>query len=190
MANPGDLFTDTDCLMVIDVQNDFCPGGKLAIEEGDAVVPVLNRYIDAAVERYVPVYLSRDWHPIDHISFQDGGGQWPMHCIQDTPGAMFHPDLKVPENGIIVTKGVRFDMDQNSAFDNTGLAWKLHNDGITRLIVGGLAQDVCVLATVLDGLKEGFEVVVLLAATRPVTPEGGRDAVEKMQAAGAGILQS
>lgn len=188
MAEPEAIFTSNDCLLVIDVQNDFCPGGKLAIEEGDAVVPALNRYIEEAINKHVPVYLTRDWHPVGHVSFRDGGGQWPDHCLQDSHGARFHPDLKVPENAVIVTKGVRFDMDQNSAFDQTGLAYKLHNEGIQRLVIGGLAQDVCVLATVLDGLMEGFEVVLLLSATRPVTPEGGRDAVEKMKAEGAVVI--
>lgn len=183
-----EIFRDDTCLLVVDVQNDFCPGGKLAIDEGDAVVPVLNRYIDAAVDANMPVYLSRDWHPKGHVSFLDEGGQWPVHCIQDTKGAMFHPDLKIPGDAMFVTKGVRFDMDQNSAFDQTGLAYKLHNDGIKRLLVGGLALDVCVVATVLEALDEDFKVILSLSATRPVTPKGGRDAIEKMEEMGAMIV--
>lgn len=188
MTAPGELFRKGDCLLIIDVQKDFCPGGKLAIDEGDEVVPVVNRYMEAAAEKSVPVLLSRDWHPREHVSFSESGGQWPVHCLQDTDGARFHPDLKVPENAVIVTKGVRFDMDQNSAFDETGLAWKLRNDGIERLVVGGLALDVCVLATVIEGLREGFGIIVFLSGTRPVTPAGGGNAIEQMKEKGAEII--
>ncbi|WP_152204922.1 isochorismatase family protein [Marinobacter changyiensis] len=174
-----------DALIVVDVQNDFCPGGALAIEEGDKVVPVLNHWIESATAHNVPVYVSRDWHPVDHISFEQRGGPWPPHCIQDSDGAGFHPDLRVPESAVKVTKGVRFDQDQNSAFDQTGLAEQLRHDGVKRLFVGGLAEDVCVLATVLDGCKEGFEVVLIPDATRPVTIPAGEEARRKMHAAGA-----
>lgn len=174
-----------DALIVVDVQNDFCPGGALAIDGGDEVVSVLNRWIDAALSKEVPVYFSRDWHPIDHISFEQRGGPWPPHCLQDSEGAQFHPDLQVPDAAIKVTKGVRFDQDQNSAFEQTGLARQLREDGIQRVFVGGLAQDVCVLATVLDGCREGFDVALIDGATRPVTPESGEDSQRKMREAGA-----
>ncbi|MEX2525672.1 MAG: isochorismatase family protein, partial [Gammaproteobacteria bacterium] len=107
------------------------------------------------------------------------------HCLQDSDGAAFHPDLKLPVSVIKVTKGVRFDQDQNSAFDETGLAEQLRKDGIKRVWIGGLAQDVCVLATVLDGCREDFETRVIMNATRPVTAEGGRDACKQMENAGA-----
>ncbi|MFW6012042.1 MAG: nicotinamidase [Desulfosalsimonas sp.] len=178
-----------DALLIIDLQNDFCPGGALPIEKGDEVVYVLNRWIRAAVEKGVTVYASRDWHPVGHISFQGHGGGWPPHCIQDTQGAAFHKDLELQENTVVVTKGVRFDQDQNSAFDQTGLAEEFRRSGIQRVLVGGLALDVCVQATVLDALDEGFETVLLLSATRPVTAEGGKTAVEKMKQAGAVILE-
>ena len=115
-------FQPGDALLIIDVQNDFCPGGALPIPEGDQVVPVLNAWIDAASQAGIPVYLSRDWHPKHHPSFTEEGGLWPVHCLQDTPGAAFHPGLRVPPEAVIVTKGTRFDQDQNSAFDQTGLA--------------------------------------------------------------------
>jgi nicotinamidase/pyrazinamidase len=174
-----------DALIIVDVQKDFCPGGALPIENGDKVVPILNRWIAAAVAKGVPIYASRDWHPLGHISFTERGGPWPPHCIQDSDGARFHPDLKLPDSVIKVTKGVRFDQDQNSAFDQTGLAKQLRKDGIQRLVVGGLAQDVCVLATVLDARKEGFEVVLISDATRPVTVQGGEEARRKMRESGA-----
>ncbi len=171
-------------LVVIDVQKDFCPGGALPIENGDAVVPVLNRWIAQAVASDVPIYVSRDWHPVGHISFAESGGAWPPHCIQDTDGARFHPDLGLPSSVVKVTKGVRFDHDQNSAFDETGLAMKLRRDGITTLWIGGLAQDVCVLATILDARREGFDVILIENATRPVTLAGGEKALQEMLDAG------
>src|SRR5690606_24381046 len=119
--------------------------------------------------------------------FRENGGPWPPHCIQDSAGARFHPDLKLPDSTIVVTKGVRFDQDQNSAFDQTGLGQHLRRKGIKRLWVGGLAEDVCVLATVLDARREGFDVMVIQEATRPVSPQGGEAARRKMREAGASI---
>ncbi len=181
-------FQKGDALLLVDVQIDFCPGGALPIAEGDAVVPVLNKWIASASEAQVPIYASRDWHPDYHISFAQSGGPWPPHCLQDSPGAGFHPDLQLPKNVLVVTKGTRFDQDQNSAFDQTGLAFWLKRQGFKRLFIGGLALDVCVLATVVDSLKEGFAVNLLVDGTRAVTREGGKLALEKMQQAGAGII--
>ncbi|MEJ2165791.1 MAG: isochorismatase family protein [Desulfobacterales bacterium] len=177
-----------DGLLLVDVQKDFCPGGRLAIENGDQVVPVLNRWIRYARERGIPIYASRDWHPVGHISFQEQGGQWPPHCIQDSDGARFHEKLALVPDVVKITKGVRFDQDQNSVFDQTGLAVRLRRDKVTRLWIGGLALDVCVKASVLDALEEGFEVFLLREATHPVTAEGGRKALTLMQRAGAGIV--
>ncbi|MFW6080918.1 MAG: nicotinamidase [Desulfosalsimonas sp.] len=189
MKEHGQGLKPGDALLIVDVQNDFCPGGALAIEKGDEVVSVLNPWIEEAVQKGVPVYASRDWHPAGHISFVDQGGNWPQHCIQDTAGAAFHRDLALPANTVVITKGVRFDRDQNSAFDHTGLAEELRRNGIQRIFVGGLALDVCVQASVLDALEEGFETMLLLSATRPVTREGGEKAVENMKKAGAVILE-
>ena len=174
-----------DALLLVDVQNDFCPGGALPIQEGSRVVPVLNRWLRAARERGIPVYASRDWHPRGHLSFAEAGGPWPAHCIQDTEGASFHPDLELPDDAVLVAKGVRFDRDQYSAFSETGLESQLRRDGVRRLFVGGLALDVCVRATVLDALRAGFEVRVLVDATRAVAEEDGRSALEEMESAGA-----
>ena len=174
-----------DALLVIDVQSDFCKGGTLAIEEGERVVPILNRWLRAARDRGIPVYASRDWHPRGHVSFVEAGGQWPAHCIQDTEGAAFHPGLELPDDVVLVAKGVRFDLDQYSAFDETGLDQRLRRDGVRRLWVGGLALDVCVRATVLDALRVGLEVRVIVDATRPVSVENGRRARDEMESAGA-----
>ena len=185
VPEPQDEMKPGDALIVVDVQNDFCPGGALPIDESDSVVPILNRWIARAVANGVPIYASRDWHPAGHISFRESGGPWPPHCLQDTDGARFHPGLQLPPSVIKVTKGVRFDQDQNSAFDQTGLAAELRKRHIERVWVGGLAQDVCVLATVLGALREGFAVVVIEGATRPVTADGGAKALRAMRDAGA-----
>jgi len=185
MANPTDALQPGDALIVVDVQIDFCPGGALPIDDGDAVVPALNRWIAAAVDAPVPIYASRDWHPAGHLSFKDSGGPWPVHCLEDTDGARFHPDLRLPSSAIVVTKGVRLDKDQYSAFDDTGLATDLRRRQVTRVWVGGLAQDVCVRATVLDARRQGFDAVVIADATRPVTRAGGDSAGDEMRLAGA-----
>jgi nicotinamidase/pyrazinamidase len=181
-------FQRGDGLLLVDVQKDFCPGGALAVEEGDAIVPVLNHWLACAVESKAPVYVSRDWHPLHHMSFAEAGGTWPPHCIQDSDGARFHPGLNLPENAVKITKGVRFDQDQNSVFDQTGFIAQLRHDGVKRLYVGGLALDVCVLASVLDAIKEGIAVTLILDATRPVDPEAGKQAVETVKASGAVVI--
>ena len=173
-----------DALLIVDVQKDFCPGGALPIKDGDQVVPILNHWIAKAVAQGVPIYASRDWHPVGHLSFQECGGLWPVHCIQDTDGASFHPDLQLPDSVIKVTKGTRFDRDQNSAFDETGLAEELRREGIKHLFIGGLAEDVCVFATVLDACREGFEVTLISDGTRPVNPENSQKARKIMHELG------
>jgi nicotinamidase/pyrazinamidase len=185
MTDPRHAFEPHDALLLVDVQIDFCPGGALPIDRGDDVVPVLNRWVEAAVDSGVPVYASRDWHPRSHVSFRESGGEWPVHCVQDTAGAQFHAGLTLPDTASVVTKGTRFDRDQYSAFDETGLASELRRRGVRRVWIGGLAQDVCVRATVLDALGEGFETIVIADATRPVTAEGGESALEDMRQAGA-----
>lgn len=178
-----------DALLIVDVQNDFCPGGALEVPGGDAVVPVLNHWIDAAREARIPIYASRDWHPEGHISFVERGGPWPPHCIQNTQGAAFHPDLQVPEEAAIISKGTDPDRDQYSAFDDTGLAKRMRDQGVQRVWTGGLAQDVCVRASVLDGVNEGFDVHLIAPATRPVdvNPGDGERALDDMREAGAVI---
>jgi nicotinamidase/pyrazinamidase len=178
-----------DALLIVDVQNDFCPGGALPIDDGDRVVPVINRWINKFNEQGLPVYASRDWHPKDHLSFEAEGGLWPAHCIQDTLGAAFHPDLKLPASAVIVTKGVRFDQDQNSALDQTGLETHLRRKEIVRVFVAGLALDVCVLATAMDARRAGLEVLLILEGTRPVTESNGTEAVARMRAAGVSVLE-
>lgn len=188
MTEPRHEFQPGDALLIVDVQNDFCPGGALPIEGGDRIIPVLNEWIDSGVREGLPIYASRDWHPVDHISFRASGGPWPPHCIQDTSGAQFRSDLRLPEETIKITKGVRFDHDQNSAFDDTGVAHDMRTRGVNRLWIAGLAQDVCVLATVVDARTEGFEVVLIGAATRGISPSSCAEADERMRQAGAQIV--
>jgi nicotinamidase/pyrazinamidase len=185
LLDPFRALQPGDALIVVDVQIDFCPGGALPIDGGGAVVPVLNRWLEAASQAAVPVYASRDWHPAQHLSFKESGGLWPSHCLQDSEGARFHPALRLPASTVLVTKGVRFDRDQYSAFDETGLATELRRAGVRRVWIGGLAQDVCVRATALGARREGFETIVIADATRPVTFDGGIEATEEMRQAGA-----
>lgn len=178
-----------DALLVVDVQNDFTPGGALAVPDGDDVIPVLNEWIAAAREANVPIYASRDWHPAGHVSFEERGGPWPPHCVQGTPGAQFHPDLDLHEDVIVLSKGDHPDLEAYSAFDQTELAERLRTAGVERLWIGGLAQDYCVRASTVDAAQAGFETRVILPATRAITEETGQNALDEMRAAGATIEQ-
>lgn len=175
-----------DALLVVDMQNDFCEGGALAVTGGDALVPGINAEIDAARRGGALVVASRDWHPVDHVSFEHRGGPWPIHCVQDTEGAAFHPDLALPEGTIRVSKATAFDRDAYSAFDGTGLAEQMRADGVRRVWIGGLALDVCVLATALDAVREGFETHLIRSAARAVNVREGDEerALRKMRDAG------
>jgi nicotinamidase/pyrazinamidase len=177
-----------DALLIVDVQKDFCAGGKLAVPDGDAVVPVLNGWIEAAGRAGVPVIASRDWHPREHVSFAPQGGPWPEHCVQDTAGAEFHDALELPDTAVRVSKGTAFDRDAYSAFDGTGLESFLRRHGIERLFVGGLAEDVCVRSTVLDARRSGFDTHLIAAATRPVDGAAHERVLEEMRKAGARIV--
>ena len=187
MTNPDDALQPGDALLLVDVQIDFCPGGNLPVAEGDQVVPVLNRWLAAAKEKGIPVYASRDWHPTGHMSFATRGGQWPDHCLQDSPGAAFHPELALPDDTVVISKGVRFDKDQYSAFDETGLAERLRQDGVSRVWVGGLALDVCVEATALGGREAGFAVRLIPEASKAITADGAARAIAAMREAGVTI---
>jgi nicotinamidase/pyrazinamidase len=180
-------FLEHDALLIVDVQRDFLPGGALAVPAGDMVVPVLNRYIALAGRAGVPVYASRDWHPGSHISFSARGGPWPPHCVADSEGAAFAAGLELPADVIVVSKATDTEQDAYSAFAGTGLAGALRERGITRLWIGGLATDYCVLNTVLDARREGFPVLLLEDASRPVevNPGDGEKAVARMREAGA-----
>lgn len=173
-------------LVVVDIQIDFCPGGALAVADGDKVVEPLNKYIEKFRVAGAPIIFTRDWHPPDHSSFKSQGGPWPPHCVQGTEGTKFHPDLVIPPEEEVVSKADRKD-EAYSFFQGTDLAERLHKRGIKRLLVGGLATDYCVKETVLDGLREGFEVFHLDDASRGVNikPDDSEHALREMVSKGA-----
>lgn len=179
-----------DALIIIDLQNDFLPGGSLAVPDGEKVVPVLNQYIELFKKASLPIFVSRDWHPVNHCSFVDQGGDWPPHCIADTVGAAFAEDLMLPESVPIISKAVSPEKDSYSDFEDTDLGEQLDGLGVLRLFVGGLATDYCVLSTVMDGLKNGFSIFLLIDAIRAVDvqPGDGDRAIEKMKQNGAVTL--
>lgn len=184
MKQPG----PGDALLVVDVQNDFMPGGALGIRHGDEILPLINRLIDRWSATGLPVLLTRDWHPADHCSFAAQGGPWPVHCVAGTPGARFAADLHVPAQAQVVSKATRRDEEAYSAFHGTGLADDLRRQSIRRVFIAGLATDYCVRASTTDARRDGFEVVVLTDAVRAVelTPGDGDRALAQMNAAGAG----
>lgn len=179
-------------LLVVDMQNDFCPSGSLGVPDGDMIVPVLNRYIELFRDSGLPVYFTRDWHPPVTVHFKAYGGPWPRHCVQGTKGADFHPDLKVPEGSLIMSKGDDPMQDSYSAFaghDERGrpLAEVLKEDGVSHFYIGGLATDYCVRQSSLDAIREGFGVTVLIDAIKGVdlTPGDSERAVREIVGKGA-----
>jgi len=173
----------TDALIVVDVQNTFCPGGTLPVAEGDRVVEPLNRIMPLFRGR---VYASMDWHPADHVSFREQGGIWPPHAVAGTADAELHSGLNRDGIATVVRKGTASERDAYSAFDGTGLADTLRDAKVRRVFVGGLATDYCVKATALDARKAGFDVVLLTDASRAVdvAPGDGDRAVAEMREAG------
>lgn len=196
--------TNEDCLLVIDVQNDFCEGGQLAVPDGDAVVGTINKL----VEQFDTIVATQDWHPANHSSFasqHEGkspfdvismpyGDQtlWPDHCVQASQGAMFHPELNQSAFQNIIRKGFRREIDSYSAFfendqkSNTGLGGYLNSRGIKRVVCVGLALDFCVRFSAEDAIKEGFETIVVESACRAIDLDGSAD-VAKQALLGCGV---
>src|SRR5262245_8497071 len=179
-------------LIIVDVQNDFCPGKALAVPAGDAVVPVLNAYARRFAERGTPIFASRDWHPAVTRHFKNYDGIWPVHCTQGTPGAAFHPELRLPEGTEVVSKKTDPAEDAYSAFQTTtahgeALADALRRRDVRHLYISGLATDYCVKTTVLDALDRGFRATLLVDAARGVNlrPHDAELAIEAMVRAGA-----
>jgi len=208
-ANPADR-SAARALLVIDVQNDFCPGGSLAVEQGDAVVPVIN----ALLPRFSLVVATQDWHPPDHVSFagshpghkpldvvQAGGIEqvlWPDHCVRGTRGADLHPGLDASRIGLLLRKGMRSSLDSYSAFfendrrTDTGLQHYLKGLRIREVVICGLATDYCVLSSAMDGVRRGFQVVLVSDACRGVDfPKGSvARALATMKDAGVRVVES
>src|SRR5258706_9652792 len=176
-------------LIVVDVQNDFCPGGSLAVTNGDEVIAPLNKLIKEFLDRGEPVFKSRDWHPATAKHFAAYGGIWPVHCVQNTPGAEFRAGLLDDPRITIISKGIDESADGYSAFDGTNLAQILRDQQVEEVWVGGLATDYCVKHTVLDALQQGFAVKALADAMRAVNvkSDDGTLAIAEMRKAGAEI---
>lgn len=192
------MFPDDGALLVVDVQNDFCAGGALAVPDGDAVVAPINRLVEAAVGAGRPVFASRDWHPEVSPHFSGCGGVWPVHCVQGTPGAEPHPDLRLPADTRWVSKGdLPSDPHGYDAFvghlaDGTRLADALRQAGIRTLVVAGLATDYCVKNSVWGARRAGFDVLLAVDAVRAVDVRAGDGftALADMMAAGAVLVTS
>jgi nicotinamidase/pyrazinamidase len=181
-----------DALLVVDMQNDFMPGGALGVHGGDRIVPEVNRLVEKFIARRLPIVFSRDWHPPNHCSFEEQGGIWPVHCVQHTKGAAFTTGLAMPADPSVISKATKVDHEAYSAFDGTGLSELLTRLEVTRLFIVGLATDYCVLETVKDARREGFEVVVLEDGVRAVNvhPEDGPRALQEMARLGAEIVNA
>jgi nicotinamidase/pyrazinamidase len=179
-------------LVVVDAQNDFLPGGSLAVRGGDRILPVLARLTRWARDRSLPVFLTRDWHPPHHVSFRERGGPWPSHAVRGTEGARFPGSLPIPRGSVIISKATDPDREAYSGFDGTPLERELRKRGITHLVVAGLATDYCVLRTVLDARERGFSVTVVRDAIRGVNRRPGDvfRALARMRRGGARLSRS
>ncbi len=184
-------------LLVVDVQNDFCPGGALGVPGGDEIVPLVNRAIKLFERRGLPILATRDWHPRETKHFKAFGGAWPPHCIQGTKGARFHPDLRLPAKATVLSKGMDPDQDSYSAFQaysdkGRDLESVLRDFGTEELFICGLATDYCVRASTLDAIRRGLRVTVLEDAIRGVDVRTGDSdtAVKEMRAAGGRFAEA
>jgi nicotinamidase/pyrazinamidase len=174
-------------LIVVDVQRDFCPGGALAVADGEKIIPKVNELVRAFESAGLPIFFTRDWHPRDHVSFKVRGGPWSPHCVQGTPGAGFHPSLEIPADAVVVDKGTLQGEDAYSGFQGTDLARKLHGLDVKQIYVAGLATDYCVKNTVLDGTAQGFETYVITDCVKGVNlkPTDSATALKAMDSHGA-----
>ncbi len=184
-------------LLVVDVQNDFCPGGALAVPDGDAIVPRVNRAIELFERRGLPVLVTRDWHPPVTKHFKEFGGAWPAHCVQGTKGARFHRDLHLPKDALILSKGMDPEQDSYSGFqayngEGRDLESVVRDLGVDELFICGLATDYCVRATTLDATRRGIRIRVLGDAIKgvEVKPGDSEAAIREMRAAGVPFVES
>jgi len=177
-------------LLVVDIQNYFCPGGALGVSEGDQIIPVVNKYVELFQNKLLPVFISRDWHPKETKHFKEFGGPWHVHCVQNTNGGKFHPDFRVPEKAIILSKGTDPLLDGYSVFDafdpdNKQFIDVLNQLSIDELYICGIATDYCVRFTALDALKNGFKVNVLIDAIKGVDKEKSKRTLDEIGAKNA-----
>jgi nicotinamidase/pyrazinamidase len=179
---------ERDAFIVVDPQNDFCPGGSLPVPRGDEVFGPINR----ALPKFRHVLATQDWHPPEHRYFQAHGGPWPHHCVQGTRGAEFHSDLDVSRIQEVIQKGMEHEQDGYSGFAGTDLVDRLRARGVERVFIAGLATDYCVKATAVEAVEHGFETYVLMDAIRPVEvePGDGERALRAMAQAGVHLITS
>lgn len=182
---PGDL------LLLVDIQNDFFPGGALAVPGGDQIIPAINEMVKTAVAHDIPIVVTRDWHPANHQSFKDYGGPYPVHCVQNTYGAEFHPDIKLPPNIIIISKDALEDVTDSciNFTDDDGILYPelLKNLEVKRVWAGGLCMDICVKISILDTAKLGYKVILIKDATHSLDPNAEQDVIDELNAAGVEV---
>lgn len=181
-----------DALLIIDAQKDFFPDGALPVPQGDEIIPIVNEWIQACQEKNLPIFASRDWHPVNHCSFKRHGGLWPQHCIQNSPGAEIHPEIHIPETTVIIDKADTPDVETHSAFEGKSkegatLDQLFGEQNITRVWIVGLALDYCVHITALASVKRGYETHLILAGTRAISKKTGDQALKNLRKAGAVI---
>jgi nicotinamidase/pyrazinamidase len=179
-------------LLVVDLQNDFLPGGALPVPEGDSIIPRLNEVISAFALAGLPIFFTRDWHPPNHCSFRAQGGVWPPHCVQGTQGAELSERLDRPAGSVVISKGDRPDKEAYSGFQGTDLAARLRRLGVREVYVGGLATEYCVKTTAEDALREGFAVRLMLDCVRGLEVHHGDSAaaIDWMRTAGAAAVNA
>jgi nicotinamidase/pyrazinamidase len=179
--------THGDALLLIGLQRDFFAGGAVPVPDADEIIPLINEWIAIAHASGVPIIVTREWHPADHVSFVEGSGSQPAHCVQETPGAAFHPDLRLPPDAVVVRTGMDPAIEPSSAFAGSDLAPRLRNADAHRLWIAGLPLDEEVRATALEALRRDFEVEIIAPATRARTtshPASAAGVLEELQRAG------
>jgi len=186
MNGPPIQLSDKDALIIVDVQKDFLEQGSLPVPDSNRIIPVINGYVEKFDCYGLPVFATRDWHPLKHCSFLEQGGSWPEHCVQFTEGAAFPHELKLPQDVVVISKASNMEEDAYSGFQGTDLDQQLKGLNVERVFIGGLALDVCVLNTVMDAVINGYTVFVLEDATQAVNvnPDDGDKAVAEMKNAG------
>ncbi|RLG89263.1 MAG: nicotinamidase [Thermoprotei archaeon] len=178
-----------DALIIVDMQKDFMPQGALPVPEGDTIIPIINNYLRIFQESKASVILTRDWHPPNHISFKSRGGLWPPHCIRNSEGAKFHPDLKIPSNAVIISKATEPDKEAYSGFDGTELNSILTSRAVKRVFICGVATEYCVKETALDALRLGYLVLILNDAIKGISKSNSEKALELLLNKGALIIE-
>lgn len=185
-----DINLENSALIVVDMQNDFLPGGSLEVPNSDTIIPIINEYIEFFEKHQSLIVFTRDWHPENHISFKENGGIWPRHCIQNTKGAEIHSEIYIPKESLIISKAFEPTIEAYSGFQNTNLHEELQRRNIKNLYICGVATDYCVLNTVIDALEKGYKVYLLVDAIKGVDikPNDSEEAIKKMISKGAELL--